>query len=100
MDDLASTKLRKLRLLAIIEGVSLLVLVGIAVPLKHLADLPMPTRIVGPVHGLAFIAYVVAVFDALGTRRLTGREAGLAVVAAIIPGGSFVFTRLVLTKAR
>jgi integral membrane protein len=85
--------LRRLRLLAFIEGASLLVLVLVAVPLKHFGDLPIATQIVGPVHGLAFLAYVVYVFDALGTRRITGREAGLAVLSALLPGGSFLFAR-------
>jgi integral membrane protein len=91
--DEGKTKLARLRMLAVIEGVSLLVLVCIAMPLKHFAHVPMATRVVGLVHGLAFLAYVASVIDAFGTRHLTGKEAALAVVAAIVPGGTFVFVR-------
>lgn len=93
MIDPGDTKLRRLYLLAWLEGISLIVLVAIAMPLKYLAHQPAPTRIVGLIHGLAFLAYAVVVLDALGTRRLTGRYAALAMVAAVIPGGTFVFAR-------
>ena len=84
---------RRLELLAIIEGTSLLVLVGIAVPLKHVFDVAIATTIVGPLHGIAFLAYVAAVLDAFATRRWTGRLAAVAVLAAMLPGGSFLFLR-------
>lgn len=80
-----------LRVLALTEGVSLLVLTGIAVPLKHLCGKPEATRVVGLVHGLLFLAYVVALVDAYGTRRIGAREALVAFVASLLPGGAFVF---------
>ena len=91
--------LRRLRLLAFLEGVSLILLVGVAVPLKHVFDIPLVVRVVGPLHGLAFLAYVVSVVDALGTRSLRGRQAGLALLAAMIPGGSFLFARSIRRPA-
>lgn len=90
---MTSDGLRRLRILALVEGSSLLVLVGVAVPLKHLFDLPVAVKVLGPLHGIAFLAYVVALIDALGTRGLTGRRAGVALLAAVIPGGGFLFAR-------
>lgn len=81
---------RRLRRLAWAEGVSLLVLVGVAMPLKYAAGLPEATRLVGPLHGMLFVLYVAAVLDAFGTRRLSGRGAALAIAAAAVPGGTFV----------
>lgn len=83
----------RLELFAILEGTSLLLLVGIAVPLKHVFGVALATTIMGPLHGIAFLAYVAAVLDAFATRRWTGRLAALAVLAAMIPGGSFLFLR-------
>ena len=68
-------------------------LVGIAVPLKHVLHIPSATRVVGLVHGLAFVLYVVAVLEAWGTGLLDRRRALTALGAAVIPGGSFVFAR-------
>ena len=63
--------IRALRTLAIIEGVSTLVLFGIAMPLKYFAGLPLAVRIVGSLHALA--------------------AAGIA--AAVVPGGPFLLDR-------
>lgn len=83
----------ELRALAFAEGISLLLLVGVAVPLKHAFGLSEGVRVLGPLHGIAFLLYVVRVLEALGTGNLTRREAGLAVVAAFVPAGTFVFAR-------
>ena len=84
---------RRLHFFAILEGTSLLLLVGIAVPLKHVFGVPLATAIMGPLHGLAFLAYVAAVLEAFAARQLTGRLSALAVLAAMLPGGSFLFLR-------
>lgn len=86
-------RLRRLRALAHLEGASLLLLVAVGVPLKHLLDAPLAVRVLGPLHGLAFLAYVVAVVDALGTRQIDRRQAAIALGAAMIPGGGFLFAR-------
>jgi integral membrane protein len=86
-------KIRRLRLLGFVEGASLLVLVFIAMPLKHFAHLPIATRVVGLFHGVAFLAYVAAAFDSYGARRLSGRDVSLALLAAIVPGGTFFYAR-------
>jgi integral membrane protein len=83
----------RLRRRAWVEGVSLLLLVGVAVPLKHLAHLPAATRVMGLVHGLAFLMYGISIFEAWGAGALGARRAALALGAAVIPGGSFVFAR-------
>lgn len=49
--------LRRLRRLSWIEGATLLLLVGVAVPLKRLAGWPDGVTLLGPVHGAAFLLY-------------------------------------------
>ncbi|HEU4538217.1 MAG TPA: DUF3817 domain-containing protein, partial [Polyangiaceae bacterium] len=75
---------RRLRRLAFAEGASLLVLLGVAMPLKYAAGLPAAVRVTGLAHGLLFVFYVVAVLEAFGTRRLSGRTAALAIAAAMV----------------
>ena len=48
-----------LRLLALAEGTSLLLLVGVAMPLKHFYGHPALVRTLGPVHGLLFGLFVL-----------------------------------------
>jgi integral membrane protein len=47
------------RRIAIIEGISYVVLLGIAMPLKYFFDIPFAVKIVGWAHGVLFIAYMV-----------------------------------------
>lgn len=49
----------RLRLLALAEGLSLILLVGVAVPLKHWYGDPALVRALGPVHGLLFLLFVL-----------------------------------------
>ncbi len=58
--DPQSADVRFVRLLSFVEGLSLLALIFIAMPLKYAAGLPMAVRIVGMAHGLLFVALVVA----------------------------------------
>jgi integral membrane protein len=50
-----STALRSLSILALVEGASLVALIGIAMPLKYFADLPEAVRVVGMAHGILFL---------------------------------------------
>jgi integral membrane protein len=49
----------RLRLLALAEGTSLLLLIGVAVPLKHFYGNPEWVRALGPIHGLLFVLFVL-----------------------------------------
>ncbi|APR85683.1 Hypothetical protein A7982_11032 [Minicystis rosea] len=85
--------LRTLRFLAFCEGASLLLLVGIAMPMKHVWNVPIAVRVAGTVHGVAFLLYLAAVIDAYTTHRMKGRHALVAMLAALIPAGTFVVAR-------
>ena len=62
------TALRQLRLVALLEGTSFLVLLFVAMPLKYLAGLPLAVRIVGSLHGLLFLMFLAALLRA-GSQR-------------------------------
>lgn len=72
------------------EGVSYLLLLGVAMPLKYLADVPEPVTVVGWIHGLLFMVYVgfaawLRYRGELKTRLMWG-----CFVAALLPFGPFV----------
>lgn len=48
-----------LRKLALIEGISFLVILFVTMPLKYLMDMPGPNKVFGMLHGVLFIVYVV-----------------------------------------
>jgi len=82
-----------LRVFSIVEGVSTLVLFGIAMPLKYLADRPMAVTIVGSIHGFLFIG-LVAMF-LIGRFRIpisTGLTLA-GILGAVVPFGPFIVDR-------
>lgn len=81
----------RFELVAALEGASFLLLLVVAMPLKHLAGIPEPTRIIGLLHGLAFLAYEVHVIDAVVERRWPARTAWLGALAGILPLATFFF---------
>ena len=42
------------------EAASFLLLLGVAMPMKYMMDMPLAVRIVGMIHGVLFIAFCVA----------------------------------------
>lgn len=84
-----TTQLGRLRLLAFIEGVSFLVILFVTMPLKYLYAMPGPNKIFGMAHGLLFLLYVLAVIQAKIEWNWSAKKTGLALLASIIPFGTF-----------
>src|SRR5690348_9409521 len=74
-----------------VEGVSFLVLLGIAMPLKRLAGLPEAVFFVGWAHGILFMLYVGAIAHATLLGGLTVAQAAGGLVASVLPFGPFVY---------
>ncbi|MGH7788688.1 MAG: DUF3817 domain-containing protein [Candidatus Binatia bacterium] len=84
------TPIAKLRLAAILEGISFLVLLGIAMPLKYLQGIDAAVKVVGWAHGVLFIIFCVALLVAMRAARWSVVQAGTVFVAALIPFGPFL----------
>ncbi|APZ94207.1 DUF3817 domain-containing protein [Fuerstiella marisgermanici] len=83
--------LNKLRTFSIIEGISTLVLFGIAMPLKYLAEMPLAVRIVGSIHGVLFVGLVFMLMAAVSRVPISKGLAITGILAAIVPFGPFIF---------
>ncbi len=90
------TSIGRLRVIGFWEGVSFLVLLGIAMPLKYLADRPEAVRIVGMAHGVLFILYVWAAVQATLEHNWSWRRLVVLVIAACLPAGPFVVDAKIL----
>ncbi len=86
-------RVTQLRIVGIAEGISFLVLLLIAMPMKYYFGLPMAVKIVGWMHGVLFIAYIVAVLLAIKAMQWNWFSVGLALAASLIPIGTFVLDR-------
>jgi integral membrane protein len=94
--DSRKTPLDWLRLVAIWEGVSFLVLLGVAMPLKYLAGWPLAVKVVGMAHGILFILYVIAVFAVVRRDAWPWRRTALVLLASVLPAGPFVVDAKIL----
>jgi integral membrane protein len=91
--------LRNLRLMGFVEGVSTMILFGVAMPLKYMADLPIAVRIAGSVHGLLFVCLVVMLMMATIKVPISKALALAGMLAAVVPFGPFVFDRWLVRSA-
>ena len=89
----ARTVLQQLRLVGFLEGMSFLLLLFVAMPLKYLAGAPLAVRIVGSLHGVLFLLFVVALYRAARKQRWPLGRAFLGFVASLVPFGTFVLDR-------
>ena len=87
--NLLSTPLGRMRLIGLIEGVSFLLLLGIAMPLKYFAGVPEAVSVVGAVHGVLFILYALAAVALIFALRWSPLWFVGAMLASVIPFGTF-----------
>ena len=84
------TTVGRLRAVALVEGASFLILLGIAMPLKYLAGMPQAVTLAGWLHGLLFMAFCIALTQAHQECRWTLVRSGTVLLAALLPFGPFV----------
>ncbi|MEK9783858.1 MAG: DUF3817 domain-containing protein [Opitutales bacterium] len=82
-----------LRLLGNIEGISYLLLLGIAMPMKYFFGFPMAVKIVGMAHGVLFIAYCLLLALQMRANKWNLLFGIYLFVATLIPFGTFVTDR-------
>ena len=85
-----STSIGRFRVLSFVEGVSFLLLLGVAMPLEYLAGSPEAVEVVGMAHGVLFVLYVLAAIHLTLVMRWSLGWLATAFVAAVLPFGPFV----------
>ena len=77
------------RKIAFAEGVSFIVLLFVAMPLKYFGNMPMAVTIVGGLHGLLFVAFVVMAWEVKREYKKDWAWLIKSFIASIIPFGTF-----------
>ncbi|WP_288855516.1 DUF3817 domain-containing protein [uncultured Pseudomonas sp.] len=85
--------LRHLRYGALLEGSTLLILLTVAVPLKHFFEYPAAVKVVGPLHGMAFLLYCWLAISVAASEKWKITELLRALILAFIPFGGFFAAR-------
>lgn len=90
--------LTQMRMASITEGVTLAVLIFVAVPLRHLFDIRMATMIMGPIHGLAFVFYIWTLALAVAAGGWPRPQVFWMLIAAVVPFGAFFNDRVIAQR--
>ena len=90
------TAIGRFRTIAIIEGISFLLLLFIAMPLKYFAGIPEVVTVVGWLHGLLFVLYMIAGLDVRSKHNWNAKKVFFAVMAAFLPFGPFLLDNYLL----
>lgn len=94
------TPLGRLRVIGWWEGVSFLVLLLVAMPLKYIWDLPQAVRVVGMAHGVLFMLYVLAAIQAALEYDWPWKKTALVLIASVLPAGPFIVDAKILREAK
>jgi integral membrane protein len=82
-----------LRIVAVLEAISFLVLVLVAVPLKYAGDQEAGVKVMGPVHGVLFVLFVLLTIFVAADERWRLKRTLLTLLCAVIPFGGFIADR-------
>lgn len=99
MVTLLKNNIGRLRIIGFLEGISLLALIFIAVPLKYYAGNPGMVKTLGPIHGALFLLFIfntlsVGVEQKWQFKTITWK----VLLACIIPFGTFYIDHKILSK--
>jgi len=99
MIKLLTTNIGRLRLIALLEGTSLLVLLCIAIPLKYKYNDPSFVKTMGPIHGALFLLFVINTVSIAIEQKWKRKETLSVLLSCILPFGTFVADHFVLHPA-
>ena len=85
--------LKTFRIISILEGISFLVLLGIAMPLKYIAHIPEAVQSVGMIHGILFILYVLGAFIMKQKLNWSIITFLIVILCSVLPFGPFYAER-------
>jgi integral membrane protein len=99
MIQLVQTKVGRLRLIGFLEGISLLVLLFVAMPLKYGFHLPEFSKVMGTVHGALFLLFIFNTLSVGVEQQWKFKTTTWKVLlACIVPFGTFYIDRKILSK--
>ena len=82
-----------LRQLVLVEAVSWLVLLGVAMPLKYAWDMPLAVKVAGWIHGALFLLFCWALVRVVQAARWPTSRVVHVFIAALVPVMPFLMDR-------
>ena len=81
------------RLVSFLEGISYLLLLFIAVPIKYLQGDASYVKILGMPHGILFMSYIVLAIVIQNQMKWSLKTLGIVGLASVIPFGTFYINK-------
>ena len=81
--------IKTFRIISYLEGISYILLLFIAVPIKYYANDSSFVKLLGMPHGLLFIAYVILSIINSKKYRWNSKKTVVVLISSIIPFGTF-----------
>ena len=81
--------LKFFKLIALLEGTSLLLLLGFAMPMKYFFQEPIFVKTIGMAHGLLFIAYLILAIMQKIASNWSLKTLAIVSIASVLPFGTF-----------
>mgnify|MGYP001175860285 FL=1 len=81
--------IKSFRIIAFLEGVSYILLLFIATPIKYIGEDPTYVKMLGMPHGLLFMAYVILAMVIRAEQKWDNKKTFIVLIASIIPFGTF-----------
>jgi integral membrane protein len=86
------------RLISFLEGVSYLLLLFVAVPIKYFQGDVSYVKLLGMPHGMLFMLYIVLAIVLKTHMNWSFKSLGLVLLASVIPFGTFYVDRKYFSK--
>lgn len=91
---------RLLRTVGILEGASYVLLLFVAMPLKHIFGFPQAVRVTGMAHGVLFVVLLYALLRATQRRRWPLSRAFKVFAAALVPFGPLFIDKMLVAESQ
>ena len=92
------SELLKFKFINKIEGISYILLLFVAMPLKYSFGYPIATKIMGSIHGVLVFAFIYQIIEAKKEAGFTLKETAIYSILSLIPFGSFYTDKLLAKK--
>jgi integral membrane protein len=97
MIHLFKSPIGRLRIIGFLEGISLILLVFIAVPLKYFFNYPALVKMLGPIHGLLFCLFVfITLSVGVSYKWSFAKTTWKVLLACVVPFGTFYIDKHIL----
>ncbi len=94
------SSLGRFRIIALLEGLSFLLLLFVAMPLKYMMGMPLYVKYVGWAHGGLFILFILLLVQVSIEHTWSFKKIAWSFLASLLPFGTFVLDAKLLRKEK